>query len=164
VDLKATSTVPETERRLKYKGTMPAGRPPSYSQEKAAAICAQMAEGRSLVSILDSDEMPGYSTVMRWLDDYPEFRDKYARAAEQRAERMAEEMLQISDDGKRDFSAGEGGDQFNGEHVQRARLRVDTRKWLLSKMQPKKYGDKVQNEHTGAGGGPMELTVRFIED
>jgi hypothetical protein len=143
---------------------MPAGRPPSYSQEKAEAICAQMAVGRSLVSILDSDDMPGYSTVMRWLDDYPEFRDKYARAAEQRAERMAEEILSISDESGRDYVEGENGEQFNGEHVQRARLRVDSRKWLLAKMQPKKYGDKVTNEHTGAGGGPMELTVRFIED
>lgn len=139
------------------------GRPSSYTATLAATICEQMAAGRSLVSILDAEGMPHYSTVMRWIEAHPEFRDNYTRATEQRADRMAEEMLDIADDSTGDMTETEDGTVVNHEHVQRAKLRVDTRKWLLAKMMPKKYGERVQTEHTGAGGAPLEMTVRFVE-
>lgn len=74
---------------------------------------------------------------------------------------MADEILEISDDGSNDWMERLGkegepaGWQLNGEHVQRSRLRVDTRKWILSKLAPKRYGDKLQ--HTGDGGGPIRV-------
>lgn len=80
--------------------------------------------------------MPDKATVFRWLARYPDFRDNYTRAQDDRASALAEEILEIADD-------------TTAEDVQRAKLRVDTRKWLMSKMAPKRYGDKQEVEHTG---------------
>jgi len=89
--------------------------------------------------------MPDKSTVFRWLAKHDAFRDQYARAQEDRAAAMAEDILEIADD---EAIAD----------VQRAKLRVDTRKWLMSKMSPKKYGDKV------AVGGDKDMDpIEVIE-
>lgn len=69
-----------------------------------------------------------------------------------RCERMAEEIQEISDDGSNDWMEREGITVADHEHIQRSKLRVDSRKWLLSKMMPKKYGDRVSAEVTGADG------------
>jgi len=75
---------------------------------------------------------------------------------------MADELLEVADDGKNDWMERQGEDDqklyvLNGEHVQRSRIRVDTRKWLLSKALPKVYGDKLTQEHTGPNGGPVQM-------
>jgi hypothetical protein len=82
------------------------------------------------------------------------FSNQYAQAKSDAADAMAEEILDICDDGSNDWmTANVGTDQekvtLNGEHVQRSRLRVDTRKWLMSKLQPKKYGEKLDLNHEG---------------
>lgn len=87
-------------------------------------------------TICMADEMPAMSTVFRWLAKHEEFQEQYARAKEESAEAMIEDMLAIADGG-------------NWSDTQRARLRVDTRKWIASKLKPKKYGDKLHTEHTG---------------
>ena len=103
---------------------------------------------------------------MAWLDgSRPEFSDQYARAREAQADKLAEEALQIADDGRSDtYVDGDGNVKTDTEVIQRSKLRVDTRKWLASKMAPKKYGDKVQAELTGAGGGAIQVasTVTFV--
>ena len=76
-------------------------------------------------------------------------------------------MLEISDDGSRDYTATEDGDEIpNHEHIQRSRLRVDSRKWLASKLAPKKYGDRLAAELSGPDGGPIQNNVnfRFFDD
>lgn len=94
--------------------------------------------------------------------------DQYARAKEVQSEHMAEEILAIADDGQNDWMERNGAESagwaVNGEHIQRSRLRVDSRKWLMSKLAPKKYGDRVTQEMTGAGGGPIEnkWTVEIV--
>lgn len=82
---------------------------------------------------------------------------------------MADEVIDISDDGSNDWmekfsKEGEAiGWTINGEHVQRSKLRVDTRKWLLSKCLPKIYGERVSTELTGKDGGPIEIeTVNHL--
>lgn len=93
------------------------------------------------------------------------FADHYARAMSVRADMMAQEILDISDDDSLDIGFDDEGKPFvKGENIQRSKLKVDTRKWLMAKMQPKKYGDKITNEHTGEGGGaiPLALSVRFV--
>jgi hypothetical protein len=93
--------------------------------------------------------MPDKATVFRWLRTFPEFRDQYARAKEESADALAEDMLEIADDGQNDWMERLGSEgqpvgwQVNGEHIQRSRVRIDTRKWLASKLKPKKYGDKL---------------------
>ena len=118
-------------------------RPTDYNEELVSSICEQLADGFSLRQICLSESMPNRATVFRWLAKYEEFSDQYARAKEEAAELFAEDIISIAD-------GEEDGD------VQRDRLRVDARKWVASKLKPKKYGDKVQQEITGANGGPIK--------
>lgn len=136
-------------------------RPSDYTPEIAEAICLRLSEGESLRSVCSDEGMPCKQTALRWLTLHEAFRAQYVRAKEQGAEAIAEEMFDIADDGSNDWmerhnSEGDAiGWQLNGEHVRRSQLRIDTRKWYLSKIMPKKYGDKVTSEHVGAGGGPI---------
>lgn len=128
---------------------MPAGRPEIYTPELADKVCAQLALGESVRTVCAADGMPSMTTVFKWLREKEEFAKQYARAKEESADAMAEDILDIADDGTNDWmerTDSEGnntGWQINGEHIQRSRLRVESRKWLMSKMKPKKYGDKV---------------------
>jgi len=141
------------------------GRPTDYSESLAARICARLADGESLRSVCRDDEMPDKSTVFLWLFKYPEFSDQYARAKEESAEAHADDMLDIADDATNDWMErldkdGQGiGWQLNGEHVQRSKLRIDTRKWLASKLKAKKYGDKAD---VNVSGG-LSLTIGTIK-
>lgn len=106
--------------------------------------------------------MPDKATIFRWIARHEDFRDKYAKAKLAQAEHMAEDLLDIADDGSNDWIERQDEDgrvayTFNGEHYQRSRLRLDTRKWLLSKMLPKKYGERVTQEMVGANDGPIQL-------
>ena len=87
------------------------------------------------------------TTIFKWLREREDFAKQYARATEERTEALAEDILDIADDGSNDFMTITKGDVSyeveNKEVTNRSRLRVDTRKWLMSKMKPKKYGDKL---------------------
>lgn len=130
------------------------GRPSDYTEELAESICLRLAEGESLRSVCRDDGMPCKKTVLRWISRIPEFRAQYVHAKEEGAEAIAEELFDIADDGSNDWMEkldkdGEAiGYQLNGEHVQRSKLRIDTRKWYLSKIMPKKYGDRIQHDQT----------------
>ena len=143
----------------------PPGRPSIYTPELAAQICAHIADGKSLRAIAALDGMPHQDTIMAWLDgSKPAFSEQYARAREAQADKLAEEALQIADDGRSDtYLDAEGNERTDNEVIQRSRLRVDTRKWLASKMAPKKYGDKV-----AIGGaddlGPVQTANRDMTD
>lgn len=143
----------------------PMGRPSDYSEEVTFRICARLADGESLRAICRDEDMPDKATVFRWLAAHEEFRDQYARAREAQADTLVDEILEISDDGRNDYMAnlGEGEDtlayRLNGEHVQRSKLRVDSRKWFASKVAPKKYGDKVQAEFSGPDGGAIPFKM-----
>ena len=137
------------------------GRPSSYTTLLGAEIAMQVADGRVLSSICSDEGMPARSTVYEWLNAHKEFADTYAHAREVRADLWGEEILAIADDTSSDFHEGaddDGGRRLNAEHVQRSRLRIDSRKWLMAKAAPKRYGDKVVNEHGGLDGNPIETT------
>lgn len=128
------------------------GRPTKYTKALADKICEQLAEGFTLREICKPEEYPAESTVRLWaLDDRDGFSAQYARAREVGYQTMADELLEISDDGRNDWMERNGEDDrgwvANGEHMGRSRLRVDTRKWLLSKALPKLYGEKVIATH-----------------
>lgn len=89
--------------------------------------------------------MPSISSVMLWLTRHPEFSEQYAKATDERAVGMFEDMFEIADFVDKDPAA-----------VSKAKLQVDVRKWALSRMNPKKYGDKLTTELTGADGGPVK--------
>lgn len=133
------------------------GRPTDFTAEIAARICEGLAEGRSLRDVCLDDDMPAESTVRAWaLEDREGFSAQYARAREIGYHAMADELMDIADNGMNDWMERRGEEDAgwvaNGEHIQRSRLRVDTRKWMLSKVLPKVYGDKQQLEHSGEIG------------
>lgn len=147
---------------------MPAGRPTDYKPETAALICERLTEGESLRTICKSDDMPAASTVFRWLTLHPEFSEQYARAREVQGDALFDDILDIADDGRNDWMAVNAEDDVgwraNGEHIQRSRLRVDARKWMASKLAPKKYGDRVTTELTGKDGGAIEVEDKSAYD
>lgn len=127
------------------------GRPSKYNQEIADAICLSISQGHSLRKICASNEIfPDVSTVCQWSLSIPEFAQQYAHARRLQAELLADELFSITDDESRDIS-GELS-MPNSVAVQRDRLRTDTRKWYLSKVLPKVYGDKLALEHSGEIG------------
>lgn len=138
-------------------------RPSLYSEELAMKICMRLAEGESLLKICREEGMPSRGTVFRWLIENNGFRDTYEKSREMQAELFADELNEIADDGTNDWMEsadkdGGVGYKLNGEHIQRSRLRIDTRKWIASKLKPKKYGDKVTQELQGPDGGPVQIS------
>lgn len=92
--------------------------------------------------------MPGKTTVFRWLREIEQFRHQYTRAKEESADALADEMLDIADDSTNDWMERQLKDGSiervpDQENIGRSRLRVDTRKWIASKLKPKKYGEKL---------------------
>ena len=132
---------------------MAGGRPSTYSESIADAICERLAEGESLRAICSDDAMPCKAAVFRWLSEWPEFADQYARAREEQAETLADELVAIAD--------GHGGED-SAVLTARDRLRVDARKWVASKLKPKKYGDRIQQELSGPNGGPIPTTIQIV--
>lgn len=142
------------------------GRPSIYTQELADKICLGLMEGKSLRSVCTADDMPDRASVYNWLQKNQDFFGQYTRAREVQAEHYADEINDIADDGSNDYMMVMRGAQevevINHENIQRSRLRVDSRKWIVSKLLPKKYGDKVQTEISGPEGAPLTLKVEFV--
>lgn len=138
---------------------MPSGRHTSYTEEIGIAICVQLAEGKSLRSICAKPDMPAIRTVYQWLVKQPTFAQLYARAREDQADTYADEIVDISDDGRNDWMEARDGEnvayKFNGEHVQRSKLRVEARKWIAAKLKAKRYGDSNRVELAGPDGAPL---------
>lgn len=138
---------------------MPAGRPSEYSEEMAIDICSRLASGEPLVRICRDEHMPDVRTVYRWLVAHEAFSQMYARAREDQADTLADEIIEISDESKRDkIIDADGNERMDSEYVARSRLRVDARKWVAAKLKPRKYGDKISTEHSGPDGGPIQVS------
>ena len=141
------------------------GRPSTFGPEVADVICERLADGESLRAICDGENMPRRATVFRWLASDERFRDQYARAREAQAEALADEIIEISDDGTRDTYIDEDGNvRTNQDVIARSRLRVDSRKWIAAKLLPKKYGEFVRTELSGANGGPLRIVASGNEE
>jgi hypothetical protein len=134
------------------------GRPSIYSDELVDSICALLSEGKSMKSVCAMDGMPSMQTAWRWLRENDVFREKYTMAKQESADALVDEMLDIADDGTNDWMTGKESEgwKVNGEHVQRSRLRVETRKWISAKLKPKKYGDKMVSELVGKDGAELK--------
>ena len=155
---------------------MPSGKLPEYDRDKIMDyVCDALAtSSRGLGNIIKQGEeelksYPTYSTIMLWLSEDEALSERYARAKEAQADFMADEMIDIADDGRNDWMKrqqgnGETVDVLNNEVIQRSKIRIDTRKWLASKLKPKKYSEKLQTEHSGPDGGPIKTnsTINFI--
>lgn len=131
---------------------MAGGRPTNYTPKLVSRVCERIAAGDSLRTICKDDDMPGLATIFLWLGKHPKFVEQYTIAKQQQMDAFSEEILDIADNSTNDWMAANDpenpGYKMNGEAINRARLRVDTRKWLMSKLVPKKYGDKQEIHHT----------------
>jgi hypothetical protein len=130
------------------------GRPTLFSQELADSICEQLALGYSMRTVCAENNMPAMSSVFKWLRENKQFSEQYARAKQESADAMAEDILDIADDGTNDWMEVERKDGStykipDKEVLARSRLRVDTRKWLMAKMKPKVYGDRLDMTTNG---------------
>ena len=126
------------------------GRPSEFTQETADAICERLALGESLRSVCKDAEMPGQSTVFRWLAANTDFREQYARARDLQADTIFDQILDIADTpqiGVKTTTKASGVETTEGDMIEHRRLQIDARKWMAGKLAPKKYGDKI--EHTG---------------
>jgi hypothetical protein len=139
------------------------GRPdtgPVYTDEIAEEICDRLAAGEPLASICRDAHMPDEKAVRKWVQTRAEtFGPMYARARDIGYDSIAERILELGED--RAECIGPDGYIDNGE-IQRLRLLSDNRKWLLSKMQPKRYGDKVTQEITGEDGGALITRIELV--
>lgn len=131
------------------------GRPTDYSQETADKICEGLETGLSLRKVCESPDMPDKATVLRWVAKHPEFRDQYAQAREIGVEVRFDELEELAA-------------TATPESVSVVKLQIDTRKWALSKQMPKKYGDKIQTDHTSSDGsmtpGPTRIEIVVPDD
>ncbi len=135
----------------------------TYTDTLSDEICEEIAFTEKGLEKLceDFSHWPSARTIHRWIETNEVFRQKYARARERQADYLAQQIIEIADDGRRDYTVDEEGHEtVDHDHIARARLRVDARKWAASKLAPKKYGDKIQNEHSGG----IEVTTKDQRD
>lgn len=146
----------------------------SYTQEEKEQavnyVCDQMTKGLSRREILREKTyydvngvkkaLPVPSTFRLWLLENEDMSTQYTRAIEDRAEFLFDELLDIADDQEGDVYIKDGVEQTNHNVIGRSRLRVDARKWALSKMLPRKYGDRIHQENSG----DLDLKVIWKEE
>jgi hypothetical protein len=140
------------------------GQQTKYTEAIANEICERLANGEVLATICRDPHMPDERAVRQWaLDDQADkvgtgagFAPRYARARAVGYEHLADEIIEISD----------APIMFNGAPdnalVQHARLRSDNRKWFLSKVLPKRFGDKVTQEITGDPNAPLLTRIELV--
>lgn len=138
---------PEIARTREYS---PTEIPPGVAE----AICERMCKAESLRSICRDPSMPPRSVIMKWIiGDVNGFHSQYTHARDVGLDQMADETLEISDTAVEaiveEYSDKNGRKITKSDAWNHRRLQIDTRKWYLSKLAPKKYGDKIEHEVHG---------------
>ena len=124
-------------------------------------VCQEIEKGRALRNVLKDENMPSTSTFYQWLDNDEVKAKQYARATEVRADIIFDDILAIADENTNDTSINENGiEVVNNDVIQRSRLRIDARKWVLSKLNPKKFGDKTD---ITSGGEKIQTTPQEVK-
>jgi F420-dependent methylenetetrahydromethanopterin dehydrogenase len=119
----------------------------------------------------EDKDFPAARTIRTWIAESEEFSAQYARAKDLQADFLAEQIIEISDDDSEDELFVGGDDETgagakrvaNNEFIQRSRLRVEARKWVASKLAPKKYGDKIENTFQNPDGSALNIGVTFVK-
>jgi hypothetical protein len=128
-----------------------------FDEKIATSLLAKIAGGQSVRKICAKAPFPTRETFYRWIRENENFAAKYIEAKDLCADALAEEILEIADEAENDFSVieTEKGKEYraNGAKLERAKIRIDARKWTASKLAPKKYGNNLKvesdNKHTG---------------
>ncbi len=159
----------ETSTRRAHEDNM--ADPAIASEDPKAELCRRLIEGESLRTICADAHMPSKPTVCRWLAADEAFQAEYRHAREMQGEALAEEILAIADTpvaGSKTTTKGDGTiETVEADMIEHRRLRVDARKWVASKLYPKKYGDSTMLKHADAEGSSLkgmnsdEIAVRL---
>lgn len=135
------------------------GRPTDYSNELADKICLRIATSKDGIHKISNEFNICPWTVFNWKHEHEYFSHNYTRAKELQAEFLKQQIIDIADDSTNDEEFTEHGVKINREFVERSKLRVQTRQWLMGRLAPKDYGDKKQDDDT-----PKEVIIRVVED
>ena len=125
-------------------------------------ILRRVSDGEPLRQVCRSEGMPGWNAFYAWLDGDKELAWRFGRAREKGEEAIAAECLEIADNASQDMIETEYGLRLNTEHVQRSKLRIETRLKLLAKWNPKKWGEKVDLNHGGQPDNPIQALVENL--
>lgn len=161
---KAVKTAPASKPKRAPK---PHGRPSKFTPELANEIVSRIAKGEPLRQICRDEHIPAWRTVYDWQEANKEFSARIAHAREIGEEAIAQECLEIADNATNDWMEKVGRDgtelyQLNGEHVQRSKLRIETRLKLLAKWNPRKWGEKVDVNHGVQPENPLASMLQRI--
>lgn len=132
------------------------GAPSKRTPEVEERLIEGISEGIPLQPLCREEGMPAWRTVYDWMESDPAFAARIARAREVGADAIANESLEIVDE---EPQRGPDG-KIDSGWVAHQKLRAEHRLKLLAKWSPKKYGDRVENVHTGADGGPIDLNLK----
>lgn len=132
------------------------GAPSKRTPEVEERLIEGISEGIPLQPLCREEGMPAWRTVYDWMESDPAFAARIARAREVGADAIASESLDIVDE---EPQRGPDG-KIDSGWVAHQKLRAEHRLKLLAKWSPKKYGDRVENVHTGADGGPIDLNLK----
>lgn len=140
------------------------GRPTVMTPETCELICERLSNGETLSAICRDPKMPGRSTVTYYRAENSVFAERYTRARLAQMDTWADQTVEIADDGTTDYitRTGRNGVEYEAvdqEHIQRSRLRVDTRLRIMAVVAPHTYGEKVSHEH----GGEVIHTVKISD-
>lgn len=143
----------------------PPGRPSKFTQEIADEICRRLSQGEPLAQICRDDNMPAVRTVSDWKKAHETFSADFVRAREDGFDQIAADCLDIADETTFDTLIGDNGDRPNTEWISRSKLRIETRLKLLAKWDPKRYGDKMDLNHGGQDGNPVNMNwqINFVK-
>lgn len=132
------------------------GNPSTYTEEKANAICELIATTSKSMKKICEEVGVSYGTHLRWVSEREDYREKYARAKEDQADFLADELLEIADENSRDAKTPQA--------IQRDRLRIDTRKFIAAKLKPKKYGERLDLTSDGNEIKPATIVIKPSSD
>jgi hypothetical protein len=136
------------------------GRKTTYTEKAAGEICRRLAEGEPLRQICRDDHLPAWQTVYGWIEARPDFAKRIACARELGFDAIAEQALEIADTpqiGETVETSEDGKKVKREDMIAHRKLQVETRLKLLAKWAPKKYGESIRQELTGANGGPIQM-------
>ncbi len=165
---KVVSASPESTGSKTEAPARGRGRPSKYTPELVAEIVHRIAQGEPLRQICLDDHMPHWTVVYDWEKADKEFSLRIAQARELGEEAIAQECLEIADDDSRDWEMVRDKDgqvtgiKVDGEHVQRSKLRIETRLKLLAKWNPRKWGERVDLNHGGQPDNPLGTLIQRV--
>jgi hypothetical protein len=124
-------------------------KPGSAEREAAIVAVLERLETHGMTRRACREAGVVWSTFLHWMDDDEPLRHRYARAKADGIDAEAERMTEVADDSSLD--------------PQDRRVRLDTRKWLFARLRPEVYGDRVQAELSGRGGGPIQIEASVLD-